>query len=121
MKEWYGYLMGPVYMVPFALSGLFAGKLAESDNRKTYLAVAIIAASLTLGVSAFDNPFWIFAFMRVLQGGISSVMDPLAFSMVKDMFPMEKRIIANSLIASSGKLAEGIASLSILLISFMGW
>ena len=66
MKDWYGYLMGPVYMVPFALTGLVAGKMAESDNRKSFLAAAIITASLTLGVSALDNPFWVFVVMRVL-------------------------------------------------------
>ena len=113
--------MGPIYFLPFALCGLFGGNLAKSNSRKKFLVASIILASLTVGISGLDNPFSVFIGMRVLQGAISSTIDPVAFSMIPDLFPADKRSIANTFMASAGLFAEGVGSFSIIIIEKFGW
>lgn len=121
MKKWYGLLVGLVYTVPFALTGLVAGKMSDKVNRKLFLGVTIILSSITFGVAGAVNSFAVFAIMRGLQAAICSAVSPLAYSIVNDTFPQERRSSANSLIASCFNLGEGLSSFSILLISLFGW
>jgi len=53
---------------------------------------------------------------RFLHGGLSSIVDPMAYSLVGDMFPPEKRTTANSVLSAGGFLGIAISSMTILLI-----
>lgn len=66
IEKYYGLLVGLVYTVPFALTGLVAGNISERANRKIFLGTAIILSSITFGVAGAVNSFAVFALMRAL-------------------------------------------------------
>lgn len=59
--------------------------------------------------------------MRFLHGLISSAVNPLAFSLMSDFFPPEKRSTANSVISAGNFLGIALSSMTILLIKNIGW
>mmetsp|Transcript_10078 Transcript_10078/g.16995 ORF Transcript_10078/g.16995 Transcript_10078/m.16995 type:complete len:293 (+) Transcript_10078:473-1351(+) len=121
LKSWYGLLAGLVYTIPYSFFGLIAGKISDNVNRKLYLGIVVILASLTMGVSGFVNSFAVLAVMRVFHGMFNSASNPLSFSLIADYFPPSKRATANSIIQAGNYIGVGVSSLSILLISQYGW
>lgn len=121
LATWYGLLAGLVYTLPYASFGLIAGKISDQVNRKWYLGIVIILASLTMGISGFVNSFAVLAIMRVFHGMFNSASNPLSFSLITDYFPPDKRATANSIIQAGNYIGVGVSSLSILLISQFGW
>lgn len=121
LKQWYGLLAGLIYTIPYSVFGLFAGKISDQVNRKFFLGIVVILASLTMGVSAFTTSFAVFGAMRVLHGMMNSASNPLSFSLIADYFPPDRRATANSIIQAGNYIGVGVSSLSILLISSFGW
>lgn len=117
----FGFLTGFAYTIPFALCGLYFGKLTKSVNRKITLGLIVIAAGATMGISGSVNSFTAFAAMRVVLGIISSACNPLSFSLISDYFPAERRTTANSIIQGGNFIGWGLSSISILAISKFGW
>ena len=52
---------------------------------------------------------------------MSSAVNPLAFSLMSDFFPPEKRSTANSVISSGNFIGIALSSMTILLIKSVGW
>lgn len=121
LKQWYGLLAGFIYTIPYASFGLLAGKISDQVNRKLFLGIVVILASLTMGVSAFTSSFAVFGAMRILHGMMNSASNPLSFSLIADYFPPDRRATANSIIQAGNYIGVGVSSLSILLISSYGW
>ena len=121
LKNWYGLLAGVVYTIPYAGFGLVVGKLSDTANRKLWLGIMVILASLTMGISGFVNSFAVLAIMRVFHGAFNSATNPLSFSLVSDYFPPDRRATANSIIQAGNYIGVGASSLSIILISSFGW
>jgi MFS family permease len=59
--------------------------------------------------------------MRVLHGAMNSATNPLAYSLVFDYVPPERRATANSILATAIYAGVSLSSLSILLIKNIGW
>ena len=121
LKNWYGLLAGLIYTIPYSFFGLVAGKISDNVNRKIYLGIFVILASLTMGISGFTSSFAILAVMRVFHGAFNSATNPLSFGIIADYFPPDKRSTANSIIQAGNYIGVGVSSLSILLISQFGW
>ena len=75
---------------------------------------------LQVGTGAF-NSFLILAFFRFCHGAVSSSINPLAFSLVADYFPPEKRTLANSILGGANFVGIALSSMTILLIKQVGW
>lgn len=114
-------MAGLIYTLPYASFGLIAGKISDQVNRKFFLGIVVMLASLTMGVSAFTTSFAVFGAMRVIHGMMNSASNPLSFSLIADYFPPERRATANSIIQAGNYIGVGVSSLSILLISSYGW
>jgi len=84
--------------VPYSFFGLVAGKISDSVNRKVFLALVVLLASATVGVSATSTSLLSFGLMRVIHGCLNSASNPLSFSLIADYFPPENRATANSII-----------------------
>jgi MFS family permease len=110
-----------IYTIPYSFFGLIAGKISDSVNRKFFLGIVIVLASVTMGVSSVTNSFFILSLMRVFHGMLNSSSNPLSFSIIADYFPPDKRATANSIIQAGNYIGVGVSSLSILLISKFGW
>jgi MFS family permease len=121
LKIWYGMLAGVIYTIPYSVFGLFVGKFSDTANRKLWLGIMVILASLTMGISGFIDSFIVLAAMRIFHGMFNSATNPLSFSLVSDYFPPDKRSTANSIIQAGNYIGVGVSSLSILLISTFGW
>ena len=121
LKQWYGLLAGLIYTIPYSFFGLIAGKISDNVNRKFFLGIVVMLASLTMGISGFVNSFAVLAVMRVFHGMFNSASNPLSFSLIADYFPPDKRATANSIIQAGNYIGVGVSSLSILLISSFGW
>lgn len=109
------------YTLPFAVFGLFVGKLTDTVNRKWALATVIALASTAMGLTGFCDSVLVLGLMRVFHGMINSSTNPLSFSLVSDYFPPERRATANSIIHSGQYIGSAMGSISILLIKKFGW
>lgn len=121
MGQHYGTLTGVAYTLPFAIFGLFVGKLTETVNRKWALACVIGLAASAMGFTGFIDAFLVLAAMRVFHGMINSSTNPLSFSIIQDYFPPERRATANSIIHSGQYIGTAMGSISILFIKQFGW
>ena len=117
----YGTLTGLAYTMPFALFGLYVGKITESANRKWALAIVIALAASTMGLTGAVNSFLVLGAMRVMHGMVNSATNPVSFSIIGDYFPPDKRATANSIIHSGQYIGTAMGSISILMISKLGW
>jgi MFS family permease len=110
------------FLIPFSIFGVYTGSLTDSvSNRKNVLGAFSILWSLTTIVSGSTESFAVFATMRVLLGVLESANNPLAYSLIRDLFPPEYRSTANSIFTSSIYIGGAISSLSLLIIQNFGW
>lgn len=114
-------MSGLFYTLPYASFGLIAGKISDKVNRKLFLGITVIIASLMQGLAGFTNSFSVLVAMRMLHGCMNSATNPLSFSLISDYFPMEKRATANSMIQAGNYVGVAAGSMTILLISSFGW
>lgn len=121
LSQYFGLLTGMAYTLPFAVFGLFVGKLTDTVNRKWALATVIALASTAMGLTGFCDSVLVLGLMRVFHGMINSSTNPLSFSLVSDYFPPERRATANSIIHSGQYIGSAMGSISILLIKKFGW
>jgi MFS family permease len=109
------------YLIAGAVMTPIAGKLSDVyGKKKILLAVMMIYAAGILG-GGFANSFYSMIFARIAQGvGIS--MFPIAFGIVRDIFPREKLAIAQGIFTSTffgGSVVGLIVGARI--ISSYGW
>ena len=67
------------------------------------------------------NSLIILGLFRFIHGAVSSAINPLAFSLVSDYFPPEKRTTANSILGGANFVGIALSSMTILLIQQVGW
>ena len=84
------------------------------------ISAIVLMSLLQVGTGAF-NSFLILAFFRFCHGAVSSSINPLAFSLVADYFPPEKRTLANSILGGANFVGIALSSMTILLIKQVGW
>ena len=106
MDQHYGLLVGLCYTLPFAISGLFAGQLTRNLDRKVMLIAVITAMSLCQAGVSMTTSFALFAALRVVHGMLCSAINPISFSLVSDLFPVDgskesnsRRTTANSILS----------------------
>lgn len=123
LETYFGALSGLAFLIPFSFSGLFTGKLADIQrlNRKDLLGVLCIMWSMTTVVSGSTKSFLVFASMRIFLGILESANNPLAYSLIRDIFPPDYRSTAQSIFTSSIYFGGALSSLSIILIQNIGW
>lgn len=107
--------------MPYAISGLYAGGATRTGNRKLMmLTVIALMSCLQLGTGAF-NSLVLLGVFRFIHGALSSSINPLAFSLVADYFPTDKRTTANSILSAANFVGIALSSMTILLIKEVGW
>ena len=113
--------MGLAFTVPYSIAGLYAGNMTKTGNRKRMMIFTITALSCFQLTTGLVDSFALMVVMRFLHGMISSAVNPLAFSIMSDYFPPEKRSTANSIISSGNFIGIALSSMTILLIKSIGW
>ncbi len=90
----FGLLTGLVFLVFYAVAGLFMGMLADLTNRPRLIAGAIAIWSLLTAVSGAARGFISLAIPRALIGVGESALTPTAMSLLADRFPSARMGLA---------------------------
>lgn len=117
----YGILAGPVFTIIFATLNLCSGTLADKMSRKNLISIAAICWSLTSVGTAFTHTFAMVCFYRSMLGVFEAFCGPVSYSLIVDYFPPENRTIANSFYSIGIFAGAGLASITVLIISWVGW
>ncbi|HEU5487777.1 MAG TPA: MFS transporter, partial [Candidatus Nitrosotalea sp.] len=109
------------YLIAGAVMTPIAGKLSDVYGKKKILLIVMMIYSAGILGGGFANSFDTMIFARIAQGvGIS--MFPIAFGIVRDIFPMQKLAIAQGIFTSTffgGSVVGLIVGARI--ISSYGW
>ena len=109
------------YLIAGAVMTPIAGKLSDVYGKKKILLIVMMIYSAGILGGGFANSFGTMIFARIAQGvGIS--MFPIAFGIVRDIFPMKKLAIAQGIFTSTffgGSVVGLIVGARI--ISSYGW
>jgi len=83
----FGLLTGLVFIVFYAVAGLFMGALADMVNRPRLLGAAMMAWSGLTAASGLASSFLTLALPRIFIGVGESALTPTALSLLADRFP----------------------------------
>src|SRR5690349_16345771 len=87
------------YLVAGAVMTPIAGKLSDIYGRKRILLIIMIIYAVGVSLSAFDTNMYFMIVARAIQR-IGMSMFPIAFGIVRDVFPREKISIGQGVITS---------------------
>lgn len=123
LKEWYGYglLAGLAFTFSYAICGIFAGLVSDNVNRKMMLSCAAIAWSSCTLLSGIIHNYWILFFFRFCIGIFESVFNPCAYGIISDYFHPSSRTTANSIFNLGVYLGGALSSITIIMITSLGW
>ena len=81
----------------------------------------VALTSCTHLYAGLTSSFGVLCLMRVLHGAMSSATDPLAYSLVADYYPADKRGTPNAILSSGNFIGIALSCMSILFIKNFGW
>jgi MFS family permease len=104
-----GFLYGTVFGVFYALFGIPLGRLADMWHRMRLLTIGLTVWSGMTALSGFANSFGQLAAARIGVGIGEASASPVAYSVLSDYFPKEKRATALAVYSSGLYLGGGIS------------
>ncbi|MFN3371645.1 MAG: MFS transporter, partial [Sphingomonadaceae bacterium] len=104
-----GFLYGTVFGVFYALFGIPLGRLADSWHRVRLLSIGLALWSAMTALSGFAKNFGQLAGARIGVGIGEASASPVAYSVLSDYFPKEKRATALAIYSSGLYLGGGIS------------
>ncbi|RYF91732.1 MAG: MFS transporter, partial [Caulobacteraceae bacterium] len=107
----FGLLTGLVFLVFYAVAGLFMGALADLVHRPRLIAGAMFVWSALTAASGLARGFLSLALPRVFIGIGESALTPTAMSLLADRFPPEKRGFASGFYYIGVPLGVGVSLL----------
>ena len=102
-------LHGFAFAIFYALVGILIGRLADSKNRRTIIAIGITAWSIMTACCGLAKTFWVFFLARVGVGVGEATLSPCGYSMISDYFPRDKRSKPISLLAMGPYVGGGMS------------
>ncbi|MFY9820248.1 MAG: MFS transporter [Thermoanaerobaculia bacterium] len=102
-------LMGFAVAVLFAVMAYPIGRLADSRNRRSIIAVGIMLWSVTTLACGLVQSFAQFVIARVGLGIGKSALPPAALSMISDSFPKRRLATATSVFGFGNFLGSGLS------------
>jgi MFS family permease len=104
-----GFLYGTVFGVFYALFGIPLGRLADMWHRIRLLSIGLALWSAMTALSGLSKNFTQLAIARIGVGVGEASASPVAFSVLSDYFPKEKRATALAIYSSGLYLGGGIS------------
>ena len=117
----YGVLAGPAHTSLFASLLLFTGTLADNMNRKYMLCFSCLAWSSFTFMNSYASNYDELLYLRILIGGSQAFFGPPIYSIIADFFPPMMRPRAFSIYTILTGLADSVNSMTINIISHVGW
>jgi MFS family permease len=106
-----GLLMGPAFVIFYLVLGLPIARLVDSRSRRAIIGVGIAIWSLATAACGLARSFWPFFGMRIGVGVGEACNGPATFSMMADMFPMERLARAAATMNFGFVAGSGIATI----------
>lgn len=113
----FGLLTGLVFIVFYAVAGVFMGALGDMVHRPRLIAGAMFAWSALTAASGLARSFIGLAIPRVFIGIGESALTPTSMSLLADKFPEEKRGFASGFYYMGVPIGVGV---SLLVAGFLG-
>src|SRR5215475_13748902 len=85
-----GWLMGPAFVIFYALLGLPIARLVDYKSRRAILGVGVAIWSFLTSLCGLARGFWQLFACRIGVGSGEACSGPATFSMLADLFPKEK-------------------------------
>ncbi|MCS6986315.1 MAG: MFS transporter [Sphingomonadaceae bacterium] len=104
-----GFLYGTVFGVFYALFGIPLGRLADGWHRIRLLTIGLALWSAMTALSGFARSFNQLAAARIGVGVGEASASPVAFSVLSDYFPREKRATALAIYSSGLYIGGGLS------------
>lgn len=118
----FGLLTGLIFILFYAVAGVFMGVLADRVNRTRLIAFGLAAWSVLTAISGMAKGFVSLAIPRLFIGIGESIMTPTSMSLLSDRFPAKSLGFAAGTYYMAGPI--GI-SLSLLVVAYLeplvGW
>jgi MFS family permease len=106
------YLLGLSFSIVYSLAAIPLGYLVDVVNRRTLIAICILTWSLMTAYAGFAHTFAELFVARMGLGIAEAALNPAAFAMIRDSFPLNKRARAFALFNSSHLVGGGGALLA---------
>lgn len=113
----FGLLTGLVFIVFYAVAGLFMGALGDMVHRPRLIGGAMFAWSALTAASGLARNFVTLAIPRVFIGVGESALTPTAMSLLADRFPPERRGFASGFYYMGVPIGVGV---SLMVAGFLG-
>ena len=119
--EWYGGIIFSVFLIGWAVGGVFFGVLADYIGRTKTLILTILIYSIFTGMAALSQTWWQLMLYRFLTAlGIGGEWAAGA-ALVAETWPEAKRAKAAGILQSAWAAGFFLAALANLLIGTYGW
>jgi len=102
-------LLGFGYAVFYGVFGIAMGRLADSHNRRTLIAVGCALWSFTTAACGLARTYWQLLLLRMGVGIGEATLFPSAYSLITDYFPKNRLATAMSVFSMSLHLGQGLA------------
>lgn len=86
-----GLLYGLAFSLDFVVAGLIMGRLVDRTNRRNLLMIALVGWSVGALLGGLAHSFAMLLVARLLIGTAEAALAPASFSLVADLFAMERR------------------------------
>jgi len=117
----YGVLASLAFTALFAIASLFAGSLADRNDRKLLTVGSALAWTAAIFVTATSGSYNAVLIARIFMGLACAFSTPSAYTLINDFVQKDQVAFANSLYSSGIYLGGGLSSLSLLLNENIGW
>jgi len=117
----YGVLNSFGYAITFSLCNLVAGRAADLYNRKLIVSVAAICWAVASFAQGLSHDFAQLLLVRMFMGAAQAFSTPASYSLIADLFAVERRASANGIFSLGVYVGGGLSSLSLILSKSLGW
>ena len=97
------------------------GYISDRINRVILLGISAILWSAMTAISAVSTHFWLLVLTRICLGIFESAGNPAAYSLIADYFHPDFRGTANSIYTLGIYIGGALSSLTIVIITGIGW
>jgi MFS family permease len=104
-----GLLFGTAFGLFYALAGLPIARIADASNRKHLIIAGVLFWSLCTILTALVSNFWALASLRFGLAIGEAALTPAAYSLLSDLFPPRRRLIAMTLFSATGMGGSALA------------
>src|SRR5690606_10306357 len=102
-----GLLFGTVFALVYCASGVWLARLADRGNRKRLIVAGVTLWSASTILSAFAADFTMLVVCRMGLAVGEAVLVPCAYSLLADIFPKRRRVLATSIFVAIGAAGSG--------------